>query len=208
MVTYLRYSKSENESKINNKLPFRFLIPFHFILFFVIMGRLHDAVENQNVNEVRKLLRNENPNEKDGYHQTPLHIACGIAANNEIVKLLLRRKADVNVQERNGWTPLHCAANHGQLAICQTLLTAEGIDVGILNKDGTSTLHYLVRSIPAGADQLLCRDILQLYTENRGDLNSQSKHGEAALHQACLRGNMTATKFLLEHNAHINIKNK
>ena len=172
------------------------------------MGKLHEAVKAQNVVEVKKLLRNENINERDNYHQTPLHLACGLAANTEIVKLLLKRKADVNCQERNGWTPLHCAANSGELAICQALLTTEGIDVGILNKDGTSTLHYLVRSIPAGADQLLCRDILQLYTERSGDLNSQSKHGESALHQAVLRGNLTATRFLIENNALVNILNK
>jgi len=172
------------------------------------MGRLHEAIKQSNITEVKKLLRTDSPNERDPYHQTPLHVACGIAANPEAVKLLLRKKADVNVQDRNGWTPLHCSANEGQLPISELLLSTDGIDVGMLNKDGTSALHYLVRNNPTTKDQLLYQNVLRLYMEKRGDINSQSKHGEAALHQACLRGNIVAVKFLLEKKAAINILNK
>lgn|SRR3990167_2719149 len=170
------------------------------------MGRLHDYVKAQNKVDVKKALRTDSPNERDNFYQTPLHIACGAAANTEIVKLLLRGKADVNVQDRNGWTPLHISASEGQLAICELLLTVDGIDVGVLNKDGTSVLHYLVRANPVPI--ALYKNVLKLYVEKRGDINSQSKHGESALHQACLRGNMTAAKFLLENKASVNILNK
>jgi len=159
---------------------------------------------------VKKLLKSEDPNDvsqKGDFQQTPLHRACTLS-NIEIVKLLLRRKADVNAQDRNGWTPLHCAAKECQLAICQLLLTIKDIDVNVMNNDGNSFLHYMVRSIPAGADQLLCRDIFQLYTENRGNLNTQSRLGEAALHQACQRGNLTATRFLVENNASVDVSNR
>lgn len=174
------------------------------------MPKLYDAVQAQNVAEVKKILKNEDPNDvsqKGDFQQTPLHRACTLS-NIEIVKLLLRRKADVNAQDRNGWTPLHCAAKECQLAICQLLLTIKDIDVNVMNNDGNSFLHYMVRSIPAGADQLLCRDIFQLYTENRGNLNTQSRLGEAALHQACQRGNLTATRFLVENNASVDVSNR
>ena len=103
---------------------------------------------------------------------------------------------------------MHCAANSAQISICELLLTVEGIDVGILNKDGTSVLHYLVRANPEPHQIELFRNVLKLYVEKRGDINAQSKHGEAALHQACLRGNVTAVKFLLENKAAVNILNK
>lgn len=172
------------------------------------MGKLPQAVKSQNIGDVKRLLRTESPNEKDNYHQTPLHLSCGVSANIEITKLLLKKKADVNVQERNGWTPLHCAANEGKLKICELLLNIDGIDVGSLNKDGTSALHYLVRSNPDTADQAQYEEVLRLYIGKRGDIDSQSKHGESALHQSCLRGNITAVKFLLKNKAQINILNK
>eukprot|EP00011_Vannellida_sp_DIVA3-517-6-12_P004910 CAMPEP_0114614994 /NCGR_PEP_ID=MMETSP0168-20121206/5938_1 /TAXON_ID=95228 ORGANISM="Vannella sp., Strain DIVA3 517/6/12" /NCGR_SAMPLE_ID=MMETSP0168 /ASSEMBLY_ACC=CAM_ASM_000044 /LENGTH=825 /DNA_ID=CAMNT_0001826055 /DNA_START=387 /DNA_END=2864 /DNA_ORIENTATION=+ len=172
------------------------------------MGKLHEAVKNKVVKDVKKLLNVESPNDRDKFYQTPLHIACGLSACEEIVKLLLKKKADVNVQDRNGWTPLHCCASHNNLNICELLLRVDGIDVGVLNKDGTSPLHYLVRSNPPEDQQQLYRTILDLYVEKRGDINSQSKHGEAALHQACLRGNLAAVKFLLANHANINMLNK
>lgn len=172
------------------------------------MGKLAPAVKNQNIADVKRILRTENPNDRDNYHQTPLHLACGVSANLEITKLLIKKKANVNVQERNGWTPLHCAANEGNLQICELLLNCDGIDVGILNKDGTSVLHYLVRNNPEVTDQSQYEEVLRLYIDKRGDIDSQSKHGESALHQSCLRGNVTAVKFLLKNKAQINILNK
>eukprot|EP00339_Tiarina_fusa_P008981 CAMPEP_0117081440 /NCGR_PEP_ID=MMETSP0472-20121206/57397_1 /TAXON_ID=693140 ORGANISM="Tiarina fusus, Strain LIS" /NCGR_SAMPLE_ID=MMETSP0472 /ASSEMBLY_ACC=CAM_ASM_000603 /LENGTH=795 /DNA_ID=CAMNT_0004809365 /DNA_START=77 /DNA_END=2460 /DNA_ORIENTATION=- len=173
------------------------------------MGKLAQAVKSQSVGDVKRILRAESPNERDNYHQTPLHLACGVSANLEIAKLLIKKKADVNVQERNGWTPLHCAANEGKLRICEMLLNTDNLDVGILNKDGTSVLHYLVRSNIEPADQAQYEEVLRLYiNDKRGDIDSQSKHGESALHQSCLRGNVTAVKFLLKNRAQINILNK
>lgn len=172
------------------------------------MGKLHEAVKASNVKEVKKLLNVENPNDRDSFYQTPLHIACGASPNIEIVRLLLKKKADTNVQDRNGWTPLHCSASNQNLDICELLLQVRDIDVSVLNKDGTSALHYLVRNNPPEEQQVIYRTVLDLYVERRGDVNSQSKHGEAALHQACLRGNIAAVRFLLANQANINMLNK
>jgi len=172
------------------------------------MGKLLQAVKTQNLADVKRVLRAESPNERDPYHQTVLHHACGVSANVEIAKLLIRKKADVNAQDRNGWTPLHCAASERQLQICEMLLHSDNIDVGILNKDGTSVLHYLARNNPNSPEQAQYEEVLRLYIEKRGDIDSQSKHGESALHQSCLRGNITVVKFLLKNKAQINILNK
>lgn len=56
------------------------------------MGKLPQAVKSQNIGDVKRLLRTESPNDKDNYHQTPLHLSCGVAANLEITKLLLKKK--------------------------------------------------------------------------------------------------------------------
>ena len=172
------------------------------------MSKLHNAVKTQQLLEVKKALRSENPNERDNYQQTPLHMACGVFNSPDIVKLLLQKKADVNVQDRNGWTPLHCAANEGNFEICEILLKVDNVDVGVLNRDGTSVLHYLARNSPTQSQIDLYTNIFNLYVEKRGDLNSQSRHGEAAIHQACLKGNITAVRLLIKHGASVNILNK
>ena len=41
-----------------------------------------------------------------------------------IFNLLVHRGADVNVQDRNGWTPLHHAAKLGNMAACEMLLAS------------------------------------------------------------------------------------
>jgi ankyrin repeat protein len=175
------------------------------------MGKLILAVKAQNVGDVKKLLRSESiVNERDNYNQTSLHLASGLSANIEIVKLLLKKKADVNAQERDGWTPLHCGASEGRYDICALLLATDNIDVGTINKDGTSALHYLVRGTPDStpAGRALFQEVLRLYIDKGGEINIQSKHGESALHQSCLRGNVIAVEFLLENKAEIDCVNK
>ena len=62
-----------------------------------------------------------------------------------MVKALFENKADINLQDRNGWTPLHCAASKGSFDIC-AFLVDNNADVDALNRDGTSAIHYLVRA--------------------------------------------------------------
>jgi len=174
------------------------------------MGKhLHQAVKSNSILDVKKHLRNEAVNDRDEYQQTALHLAC-VSGNLEVVKLLLKKKANVNIQDRNGWTAVHFAAGEGHIAIFHELLaTVEEVDVGILTKDGTSALHYLARFNPKTPnDQTLYENSVRLYVDRGGDINSQSKHGESALHQACQRANIAAAKCLLENKAKVDILNK
>ena len=176
------------------------------------MSALHTAVQLGDLPGVKKALNSTSPNVRDQYQQTPLHVA---ALNNfsSIVELLLKRKADVNVQDRNGWTPLHCCASNDHLEVCKLLLQDETqsmsdpIDVATLNKDGTSALHYLVR-LGQPENKELYLEVLELMVRRGAELNTQTKHGEAPLHQCALRGNHLATEFLLSHGADVNIHNK
>ena len=68
--------------------------------------------------------------------------------NVELVKQLVKNGANVNIQNREGATPLHMAASGGQVeilpnagAIVEILLKA-GADVNIQDTDGDTPLHY------------------------------------------------------------------
>lgn len=55
--------------------------------------------------------------------------------------LLLSNGANVNVQNANGQTPLHIAAQHGHIGIVRLLLASKFIDVNIQDHRGATPLH-------------------------------------------------------------------
>jgi len=71
---------------------------------------------------------------RNGMKMTPIHSAVA-ARRKDIVRLLLARGADPNVQQAGGWTPLHSAAHQGDLEAVDLLL-AHGADPGLRSDDG------------------------------------------------------------------------
>ena len=74
---------------------------------------------------------------------TLLHFSSTIG-KMEVVKLLLKKGAEVNRPDKKGWTPLHCAAFEKHLDICQTLLQ-KNADPSLQNSSQTTPLFYLAR---------------------------------------------------------------
>lgn len=74
---------------------------------------------------------------------TPLHSAV---ANRDpdtalaLTRLLLKHGAKVNVAQEGGWTPLHQAAAHGQVAVLELLL-ARGANPSSLSADGRTPVE-------------------------------------------------------------------
>lgn len=54
--------------------------------------------------------------------KTALHLAAS-EGHLDIVKWILTKHSDmIDLQDRNGWTPLHCAAHNAHLEVCMVLL--------------------------------------------------------------------------------------
>ncbi len=86
------------------------------------MLSLADAIIQEDINQVRELLRyGFNLNELDEYGFTPL-IEAAIADNLEIARMLIDYGADVNMQDSTGGTALHWAAENNNLKFSQLLL--------------------------------------------------------------------------------------
>ena len=73
---------------------------------------LHGELASGNISVVIKNLTSENANVRNKQQETLLHKACSLG-NEELFKALVEKKADLNLQDKDGWTPLHCAASKG-----------------------------------------------------------------------------------------------
>jgi ankyrin repeat protein len=75
----------------------------------------------------------------DEYDDTPLHSAC-LEAHTNIIKLLLKKGANVNVVTKGGNTQLHFACLMGNQVVDETLLK-NSADINVSNEDDRSPLH-------------------------------------------------------------------
>eukprot|EP00842_Homolaphlyctis_polyrhiza_P000703 jgi/Hompol1/1633/HPOL_002743-RA len=59
-------------------------------------------------------------------HLTPLHVACSHGATALVELLLTETHCAVNVRDREGWTPLHCASAEGHMDVLALLGRCQG----------------------------------------------------------------------------------
>ncbi len=67
--------------------------------------------------------------------RTALRWACDIGNVKRVKKLVRERVDHLNVEDNNGWTPLHIAASNGHSAIVRILIDA-GADMDIADVSG------------------------------------------------------------------------
>ena len=76
----------------------------------LLFGKMKELIMKGKFKEFKKLLkgRNELVYCANEYSQTALHLSV-IEGHLEFVKYLLKKKSDINAQDRQGWTPLFSA---------------------------------------------------------------------------------------------------
>jgi ankyrin repeat protein len=160
--------------------------------------------------------------------QTVLHLA---ADNDslEVVSKLIERGASVNVEDRNGQTPLFCALSESE-EIARLLLEKCEVDVHHRDKKGRTILHVAVEYAPALVDRILQMGAaidavsesgtpleVALNVENskmfkylwdktpQADvLNMVKNNARTPLHMAADQGDLQLVKLLLEKGLKIN----
>ena len=63
--------------------------------------------------------------------------------HQEIVKLLIKKGADLNEKDMDGWIPLLYASAEGQVEVVD-LLIAAGTDVNTKDRDGDTSLNWAI----------------------------------------------------------------
>jgi ankyrin repeat protein len=147
----------------------------------------------------------------------------------EIVKLLLEKGADVNVEDGDGGTALHRAACMGHEAVARQLLE-NGADVNARRKDNVWTpLREAAGSGHEAVVRLLLENgadvsakgkdnflplhhaagegheaVVRLLVENGADIDAEDSDGDTALHSAAFKGHEAVARLLLEKGANVN----
>ena len=117
----------------------------------------------------------------------------------EIVRFLLAKVADINLQDRYGRTALHFAAAQGHMEIVELLL-ANGADLDLLDRGGFTALMRAVWQSNKG--------IIKLLLANGADINLQGLFGRTALMFSAQKKDKETVEFLLANGADPNIKDK
>ena len=167
---------------------------------------LHYAARAGDTNMVKMLLKDGDYDinalgDTTGGGSTPLMLAC-INDHREIVNLLIKAGADVNIVNKAGWTALHYAARSSHFENFQIAkaLIENGADLNVLaNVDDVGKWTPLILAARNGNER-----IAEALIEKGADLNVADKHGWTALHYAARDNYVKRAKALIENGADLN----
>lgn len=162
------------------------------------LAPIHEAARNDHVGTIILLLdHGAKVNLQTKYEKrTALHLAAS-SGKDQVVRLLLEKRAHVDKQDLYGATPLVLAAGNGWQSTTQVLLD-HGALVDAYDHSGWSSLL-----LAADAGHYETADIL---LQNHAHVNCQNKFGRTPLHCACARDHLRVVSLLLENKADANIK--
>jgi ankyrin repeat protein len=126
-----------------------------------------------------------------------LHWSCG-KGMIEVAKCCLRRGANIDEADEDGWTALIIASRHGHKEIVEFLLN-NGADINKANKGGHTALVYA--SIHG------YKEIAELVLNKGADINKVDDDGWTALMAASCWGYKEVVQLLLNNGADINKTN-
>jgi hypothetical protein len=126
-------------------------------------------------------------------------ISVAASGKVDIMERLLAIGVAVNVQDKDGKTPLHGAARNGNVEVVKRLLSA-GAEVNVRDDFGETPLHD-------AADEGNVEVVKRLLSAG-AEVNVRDDFGETPLHDAALRGNVEVVKHLLSAGANPNIQDQ
>ena len=161
---------------------------------------LFQAASNGNREIVQILLRAgatlDNPN---AYLPTALHAAARNGIREVMHDLVEAAHGDLNIQDGNGYTPLHLAAEHGHVGAIEELIAA-GAPVNFMANFLLGTpLH---RAANQGHTDVA---LALIHAGANIDVMARGLEGETPLHLAALRGHNDTVRALIRAGADINM---
>jgi len=125
----------------------------------------------------------------------------------DMVKFLVENKADINLQAKNGYTPLIAAAGVSQEIV--EYLISKGADVSLKTKDGTTAF---TRSIIGVLSERVTMDVAMILLEKGANVDEAAITGRTedytCLMKAARNNHPDLAKFLVKNGADVNAKAK
>lgn len=131
---------------------------------------------------------------EDRLQQTALHEAA-FQGNIEMVDLLIRKGANVNVQNISQQTPLWIASSSGRLDIVRRISSVRGVELETANSGNWSPLH--------AATIHSHTQVVEHLVELNVDVNRLGNEQRTALHIAILSHQPEVAKLLINHGADV-----
>lgn len=99
-------------------------------------------VDNNRERSLKEILNSDTKiDSKNQKGEAALHIAIRAPSSSRVIKLLLKHKANPNIKDKKGKTPLHHAIMSGFLPEAKILMR-EGANPNIKDHKGNTPLHY------------------------------------------------------------------
>ncbi|KAK6168765.1 hypothetical protein SNE40_019947 [Patella caerulea] len=162
-----------------------------------------EQVRNGNIEKVTKLTnKGLDPNFHDyDSGETPLTIATTLPQDKcrEIIMSLVSGGAHLDFRNKQGVTPMHCAAIHGNLEAIKALLDL-GASPDYKDYRNLTPLYYCV----SNDSNAICVEVL---LHERAVVGTHDEQGWFEIHQACRYGKVQHLEHLLYYGADMDVQN-
>lgn len=136
-------------------------------------------------------------NKQDEHKRTALQRAA-LYGEEEVIDLLVSKKAKMNLSDKLGDTALHWACRGGHPAVIKKLVKS-GAKINAKDKLFSTPLHVAVRcGVQESVESLI---------ELGADLHAKDREGDTPMHDAVRLGKFKMIKTLLQAGANIKLKN-
>ncbi|MEI0699012.1 ankyrin repeat domain-containing protein [Brachyspira intermedia] len=164
---------------------------------------LMNAISKGDMKALEKLVKDDTDLNKQYDKITPL---CLAAARNdkEMVKFLVEKGADINLEDGYGYTPLIIAMKYRNIDLAKNIVDLKPDLNAICSATGDTPLTYLAREVWFGTD--LCYYMIK----NGADVNKKNDNGDTPLIVAVQNvvGSYGMLGVIINMGADYNIKNK
>jgi ankyrin repeat protein len=129
---------------------------------------------------------------EDSVDSQKVFLRAAKTGNKAVVKLLLETgKVDVNLKDRDGWTPLSIAASYGNEAVVKMLLDTGKVDANVKNGEGCTQL--LIAALNGNETV-----VKMLLDTGKVDVNLKDGGGWTPLSRAASNRHETIVKMLVD----------
>ena len=190
---------------------------------------IHAASEQGNKEIVSLLLHHKKRlpqrvlNDQDNNGNTALYLASW-KGHTEVVSLLLDYKADPNLSNKEGCTPLHVSCQYEHIDIANILIPISDVNkqcgsgqTPLAQACATGAIKCVKRLIEAGADTLKTDkqflqpihfaakhghpSIISVLLDHKASVDAATPYGETPLYSACKAGQIDVVQLLLDKEA-------